>query len=127
MKTAFAKKTENPSRQYSNGPSEPSEQENYDENLDADSAIDILNEAIRTVSEGTQKHGAPAWLFATVADMWNVYIEAVQATRGNLDERDVAQMMVLLKVARSLYSLHDDNFIDGAGYSALAAMFRRSQ
>ena len=40
---------------------------------------------------------------------------------------DVAQLMILIKVARSVYGYSEDNFVDTAGYAALAAMFKESE
>jgi hypothetical protein len=39
-----------------------------------------------------------------------------------IEPHDVAQMMVLLKIARATYGDSRDNFVDEAGYSAIGAM-----
>lgn len=80
----------------------------------------ILEQAIQCVCHDRQdQHGNPENTFAVIASLWNAYIEAKE---GMLEEKDVAQMMVLFKIARSVCgSVKDDDYIDAAGYSALAA------
>jgi hypothetical protein len=59
-----------------------------------------------------------------IGQLWNVYLDHARLRRGNefIQPRDVAQMMIMVKIARSLYGHSRDNFVDAAGYSALAAM-----
>ena len=50
-----------------------------------------------------------------IASLWSAYLTI------DLNPIEVAQMMVLLKVARSIPGpKHIDNYVDQAGYSALA-------
>lgn len=81
---------------------------------------EILEEASKIVSgPRNETHGAPERNFATIAAYWSVYLQ-----RG-LTPRDVAVMMVLLKVARqSTGTTNIDHYIDMAGYSALAGELR---
>lgn len=56
-----------------------------------------------------------------IADMWEAYLG--DRLNGALAPADVAAMMILLKVSRSAgvgAKKHVDNWVDIAGYSALA-------
>lgn len=75
-----------------------------------------------------RQHGDKERSFAAIADFWNVYLKhqpAKYIRRSNghgspLDAADVAAMMVLMKLARSLYGEPiPDHFIDMAGYAAI--------
>lgn len=57
-----------------------------------------------------------------IADLWTAYLEGVRTERGHsdLNAADVAAMMVLMKVSRSVSSAHADNWVDICGYAALA-------
>ena len=79
---------------------------------------DILREANRCVSgDREQDYGSPEQNFRTIALLWSVYIQRLG--RGYLEDRDVAAMLALLKIAR-IASGHAkaDNWIDLAGYAA---------
>tara|TARA_R110000787_G_C13063724_1_gene408126 strand:+ start:26 stop:319 length:294 start_codon:yes stop_codon:yes gene_type:complete len=53
-----------------------------------------------------------------IAQLWNGYLYDKNET---LTAEDVANMMELMKIARrKLGNLKEDNYIDGAGYSAVA-------
>ena len=77
---------------------------------------DILDEAKIIITGDRQKAYGPAKdNFQKIASLWSVYLGKV------VDVNDVANMMILLKVARSLGpSWKDDNYIDICGYAALA-------
>lgn len=85
-------------------------------------AAEILHEAARIVAGArNQTHGEKERSFAVVADLWSVYLNARKAPRAPISARDVAQMMVLMKVARSAQGEPvPDHFLDQAGYSAIA-------
>ncbi len=62
-----------------------------------------------------ETYGKPEDNFGVVAGFWARYLECP------VDAVDVANMMVLLKVARAASGDHkDDNYIDIAGYAACA-------
>ncbi len=84
---------------------------------------EILEKAIQCCCHDRQdQHGKPENTFAMIADLWEMYLCHKYQTDITIRSVDVAQMMVLLKVARSaLGNLKDDDFVDAAGYSALAA------
>ena len=86
---------------------------------------DILEMASSAVHAMDMDHdyGKPEDNFATIAELWNTYLEAVFNDSENdahvyLCSRDVAAMMILLKIARVASSRKDDHWIDIAGYAA---------
>lgn len=83
----------------------------------------ILEEAARLVSGGRQEdYGSPEDNFATIANMWNAYLNARPPTlMGSIQPKDVAIMMVLLKCAREANRPKRDNLADGAGYFQCAS------
>lgn len=65
-----------------------------------------------------KQYGAPEDSFAAIADLWNAYI----LRKTKLNPKDVANMLILMKVARNLCGREkDDNWIDIAGYAACGA------
>lgn len=82
----------------------------------------ILEDAIKCVCHDRQdQHGAPENTFAMISDLWEIYLSHKHNLCVPLHPTDVAQMMVLFKIARSaLGKLKDDDFVDEAGYAALA-------
>jgi hypothetical protein len=57
--------------------------------------------------------------------LWRTYISHVEERPydSSILPHDVANMMILVKIARSMYGdYHEDNFVDAAGYAALAGM-----
>lgn len=76
----------------------------------------ILDAAEKCVCHDRQDtHGRPEDSFGDIADLWTAY-------KGvKFDPVDVAQMMILLKIARAKGNpKHADNWIDMAGYAACA-------
>lgn len=77
-------------------------------------AREILEQAMLTLDERGKTHGDVRELFATVANLWTEYIG-----RG-ISAQEVACMMVLLKIARTLHgSNNPDDWLDAVGYCAL--------
>lgn len=79
---------------------------------------EILENALSCVSgERQQDYGSPENNFRTIALLWSVYIQRLG--RGYLEDRDVAAMLALLKIARiASGNAKEDNWIDLAGYAA---------
>lgn len=77
---------------------------------------DILEEARIIITGDRQKaYGSAKDNFERIARLWSAYLEK------EVNASDVANLMILLKVARSLGpSWKDDNYIDICGYAALA-------
>lgn len=76
----------------------------------------ILDAAEKCVCHDRQDtHGRPEDSFGDIADLWTAY-KGVE-----FDPFDVAQMMILLKIARAKGNpKHQDNWVDMAGYAACA-------
>lgn len=101
---------------------------------DRNIAKKILLEAAKTVTISRPGiHGSAENSFAMIGDMWSAYLShkvmARQIDDSNtipIDAVDVAQMMVLMKIARATYGdpMNLDNFIDAAGYTSLAGMLQ---
>ena len=77
----------------------------------------LLDEAKAIVcGDRDQQYGKPEDSFCVIAKLWSDYLMRY------LDERDVAMMMILLKVARNVSGESKrDNLVDIAGYAACAA------
>jgi hypothetical protein len=83
---------------------------------------------------GTERasHGDVATSFEYIAEMWTAHINAAMLRRTgiqtlppvHLDARDVLLMMGDVKRARAIFGdeTNSDNYIDNAGYTALAGM-----
>lgn len=91
---------------------------------------DILAEADKIIhGERNEQYGKAEDAFDNIADLWNVYIgQQWQNDDGvklgycyQLNAHDVAIMMILLKIARTQGTKKKDNYVDIAGYAALAA------
>lgn len=77
---------------------------------------EILGEATALVTGDRQAaYGPPRQAFARIAAYWSVYLGRP------VSSADVAEMMVLFKVARTQHGPYRrDNYVDQCGYSALA-------
>lgn len=80
---------------------------------------ELLEKArICVCGEREQDYGTPENNFGVIADLWSDYLQT------QIDRRDVAAMMILLKVARIANSYcggTDDTWVDIAGYAACGA------
>ena len=82
--------------------------------------LEILQKTAETVAERGACYGESDESLKTIANYWRLYFNTKQSPHM-LDARDVAIMMLLLKIARSGASPdHRDHYIDMAGYAALA-------
>jgi hypothetical protein len=90
-------------------------------------ARSIADDAVTLVSgERSETHGDVVKNHTAIADMWNGYLKArVGIKEAELDAEDVANMMECLKIARRLNgSFNKDDYVDGAGYAAVAGEIR---
>lgn len=90
------------------------------------------SEVLRTAEEiifgeRAKTYGDSKTSFSTIADFWTAYINKVLIDQNPeaefsvvLSGHEVAMMMILMKVSRTTGSYHIDNYIDIAGYAALA-------
>ena len=83
---------------------------------------DILFEAQQCITvDRAATHGDAEDSFQTIADVWSWYLSNRLLPDDPLTAADVAMMMVLFKAGRIAGNkTHDDNYIDLAGYAALA-------
>lgn len=87
----------------------------------------LLEEAINiTANDRNKAYGNPEDNFQNVANLWNAYFNAQNpglTTDGVfVDARDVANLMILMKMARLSTNLnHRDSLVDIAGYAACGA------
>lgn len=86
---------------------------------------EILEAASKAVHAQDAEHdyGKPENNFETIADLWNTYLKALDHQLLDcecleLEARDVAAMMILLKIARAANSTKADHWVDIAGYAA---------
>lgn len=80
----------------------------------------ILGKAAETVYSRPDAHGEPEDSFETIGRLWHDYLYAKMGDSGSIsvDAEDVANMMILLKVARNAEGhYHEDNYVDIAGYA----------
>lgn len=87
----------------------------------------VLEKALSAIKEGTKKHGDTEPSFTMIGQMWGIYVTHTLRAREAESEvsilpHDVAAMMSILKICRSVYAYEFDNYVDDAGYAALACM-----
>lgn len=81
-------------------------------------AKEVLETALEVVDgDRASTHGSMLENHENIARLWNAYLY----NKGELAASDVASMMELLKIARrKLGILNRDDYVDGAGYAAVA-------
>jgi hypothetical protein len=81
--------------------------------------VSVLKEANKIIyGDREQTYGKPSKNLDTIAKMWNAYIGAVD--KRDLNSKDVACLMILLKTARLANQPdHRDSIVDICGYAAL--------
>ena len=96
-------------------------------------AIKPILEEAHTVIYGDREatYGDPGKNLRTIADYWETYLRSRGYWNENCDGMkfdDVANMMVLLKIARlGNTPLHRDSMVDACGYLALADRVQRKE
>ena len=78
----------------------------------------VLTEAFKLVStDRATAHGPSKENHENIARLWDAYLHNID----HVTAHDVANMMELLKIARRKTGVHnDDDYIDAAGYAAVA-------
>jgi hypothetical protein len=94
-------------------------------------ALALVVEAGKTIGKDRPGvHGSAENSFQMIGDLWSAYLSHTMAVRNTGDYRimpqDVARMMELMKIARSIYGdpNNRDNYVDSIGYAALAGMLQ---
>jgi len=82
----------------------------------------ILEQTKKLVSKDREdKHGNKVENHENIARLWSGYIQNKTKLLINLLPEDVANMMALLKIARTQAGQHNiDDYVDACGYSAIA-------
>jgi len=85
--------------------------------------MNILDEANSIIYGDREKtYGNPAKNLNNIANFWSVYLDV------EISAQDVAQMMVLLKLARLINTPnHRDSLVDAVGYLALVERINVSE
>jgi hypothetical protein len=85
--------------------------------------MNILDEANSIIYGDREKtYGNPAKNLNNIANFWSVYLDI------KISAQDVAQMMVLLKLARLINTPnHRDSLVDAVGYLALVERINVSE
>lgn len=83
--------------------------------------VEILNEAAELiVGQRQQDYGTPEENFQRMADFANVLFRKNLESGEPLTPRQMAEFMILLKVARTVNSPTRDSYVDIAGYAGIA-------
>lgn len=84
---------------------------------------EVLDAAARAVlQDRNASYGPPEKRFQDIADVWNWYHGRNGTQQVLITAMDVANMMILMKMARLKYNPnHRDSKVDVAGYAACAA------
>jgi hypothetical protein len=86
-------------------------------------ALDRAKELIN--GERQQVYGSADENFAATANMWSAYLSVRHGAHFELTSKDVAFLMVLLKIARLAKSPnHTDSLVDAIGYAVLSERCR---
>lgn len=82
----------------------------------------ILEEAQRITSGDRQRdYDHPTPNHQRIADLWNAYLGIRRAPMADISPADVASMMILLKLARNVFTPKRDSATDIAGYARCLA------
>lgn len=89
--------------------------------LKCSAAALLTNAAMLVGGDRARTHGDKAQNHAKIGVMWNALLHIRPDPAAPLDAHDVATMMELLKIARRYSgSFNPDDYLDGAGYAAVA-------
>jgi hypothetical protein len=82
---------------------------------------ELLAAATDAVDRRPKSYGPPEQNFERIAALWDVYFSLKPGTTS-VGPVDVANLMILMKVARLIETpTHDDSWVDIAGYAACGA------
>jgi hypothetical protein len=80
----------------------------------------ILTQASHALERGIVKHGNPETSFACIRRLWNAYLQNRLDPTAPLSDSETADLMELMKVGRGQVRPQIDDYVDRAGYAALA-------
>jgi hypothetical protein len=81
--------------------------------------VHLAYEATGIVGQRDDTHGPPEETLATIAGMWSAYLDQF------IQPHEVAQMLLLLKIARGRYVYDRDHYLDAIGYTLIAESLAR--
>ena len=83
---------------------------------------EILEKTQKLVSnDRAKKHGDKVSTHENIARLWSSYLQNKTKLKITILPEDVANMMALLKIARTQEGEHnEDDYVDACGYSAIA-------
>ena len=94
------------------------EADEYYANVNA--SLEFINKASDIITgERAEQYGDATTSFQNIADFWSVYLSRVVGSDVMITSRNVADMMILLKISRTATDFHEDSYIDIIGYAAL--------
>lgn len=80
----------------------------------------ILEEADRLINGDRNKaYGTPTQNFTNISEFWTTFLKHKLKDDQTITPADVANLMILLKVARGIAGNKMDTAVDGAGYFAI--------
>lgn len=87
-------------------------------NTDISPRAEVLREAERLITGDRNKtYGPPTQNFKNTADLWTVRLKEKLKDGEVFTSDEVADLMILLKVARNMTDPKRDNYVDMAGYA----------
>ena len=97
-------------------------QENLNYGVSNMNTTEILEQAKKLVSgDRHKKHGDKIVNHENIARLWSGYLQNKTQLKIQLLPEDVANLMILLKVARSQAGEHNiDDYVDTCGYASIA-------
>lgn len=88
----------------------------------------LLEEAADLI-DGDRNHtyGSPTENFKNIAEMWNVRFKHMLADSKKFSASDVADAMIIVKVARGIAQKTHDTYADIAGYAGCGEEIRQDE
>lgn len=84
--------------------------------------MSILETAIEVTTGGRRRdYDSATPNHKRIAAHWNAYIQSRKDPTAPLSALDVAHLMILLKIARAVFTPTRDSYVDIAGYAKCAA------
>lgn len=79
----------------------------------------VLREAEKLITGDRNKtYGPPTQNFQNIADMWSIRLQHKLKDDERITSSEVAELLVLMKIARNMTELKRDTMVDIAGYAA---------
>jgi len=90
--------------------------------------VNVLQEADQlTAGDRQRDYDHPLPNHTRIAALWNAYLGIRREPSGPVSAEDVATMMILLKVARDVFTPKYDNLVDICGYARCLERMREGR